>query len=200
MRAILSSLFVVVVGSAGLWQATDGLQALTAESARRLSVEEAQPAVPNIVLETMSGSATHLVDSSGKMTVVGFIYTRCPTICQTGGTYLARLRDQLENQDLEGRVRILSVSFDPTHDDVPALFSYGKAHGADGKIWTVARTTTKDLDSLLTTFGVVVIPDEFGGYEHNAAMHVVSPSGRLVAILDIDDLDAAITTIRGPAS
>ncbi len=200
MRAIMSSLFVVIIGSAALWQATDGLQALTAESARRISVAKTRPIVPDVDLETMSGTVTRLVDGNGKMTLVEFIYTRCPTICQTAGTHLARLRDRLKQHNLADRVRILSVSFDPTHDDVLALFAYGEAHGADGKIWTVTRPKPKDLAKLLKIFRVIVIPDDLGGYEHNTALHVVGADGRLAAILELDDVDGAITAVTGPTS
>ena len=33
---------------------------------------------------------------------------------------------------------------------------------------------------------VVVIPDRFGGFEHNAAIHLVGRDGRLVEISDLD--------------
>ncbi len=200
MCAVLTSLLVVVVGSAVIWHTTDGLQVITAEGARRAYVAHTQPMVPNAGLETMTETSRPLIDETGRITVVEFIYTRCPTICQTAGTHLARLRDHLKSTELGDHVRILSVSFDPAHDDVIALSSYGKSHGADGVIWTVARPTLKDLTALLTSFGVIVIPDNFGGYQHNAAIHVVSGSGRLIAILDVDDLDGAIAAIRGAMS
>ena len=47
-----------------------------------------------------------------------------------------------------------------------------------------------ELQSWLAAFGVVVIPDGLGGYAHNAAVHVVGPDRRLVAILDPEDVDA----------
>lgn len=199
MRALFASLLVIGVGTVTLWQATDGLNALTTESARRLAVACTQPPVPNVPLETMSGSSSRLV-SSDKITIVEFIYTRCPIICQTAGTYLARLRDRLKTHNLNERVRIVSVSFDPAYDDVTALADYGAAHGADGVLWTVARPGTQDLAKLLDAFGVTVIPDAFGGYEHNAALHVVSMSGRLIAIADIDDLDGALAAVAGGPS
>jgi protein SCO1/2 len=42
------------------------------------------------------------------------------------------------------------------------------------------------LDFLLKELGVVIIPDEFGGYQHNAAIHVVDRGGRVAHILDYD--------------
>ena len=200
MRTLAASLFVTVMGSACLWFATDGLQAVTSEGKRRLSVARLQPIVPDVVLETMSGSNASLVRNDGRFTLVEFIYTRCPTICRTAGTALARLRDRIEQQNLHERVRILSVSFDPENDGISELSAYGKAHGADGEIWTVARPSTTDLQKLLNAFGVTVIPDEFGGFEHNAALLVVNASGRLISVLDVDDIDRALAVIHGATS
>ncbi len=199
MQALWASLCVTAIGSSVLWCATDSLQAVTAEGARRVSVLRVKPAVTDVGLETMLGSTTRLIDG-GKFTFVEFIYTRCPTICRTTGTNLARLRDRLASDGLSNRVRILSISFDPRNDDKSALASYGKAHGANGEIWTVARSSPADLLKLLGTFGVVVIPDAFGGFEHNAALHIVDPTGRLVSILDIDDIDGAVSAVRKAAS
>ena len=200
MRTLAASLVVVVMGCACLWHATDGLQAVTSEGKRRVSVARVQPISPNVVLETMSGSKVSLVRGDGRFTLVEFIYTRCPTICRTAGAALARLSDQIKAHGLNERVRIVSVSFDPENDGTSELTSYGKAHGADGQIWTVARPSEGDLKTLLEAFGVVVIPDEFGGYEHNAALLIINPSGRLISVLDVNDIDGAFSVVRGPSS
>ena len=55
-----------------------------------------------------------------------------------------------------------------------------------------ARALRRAASSWLDAFGVVVIPDELGGYTHNAAVHVVGPERRLVAIHDLDDIDGIV--------
>jgi len=192
MRAIAASLIVSLFGAAFLWHATDGLQALTAESARRLSAARQMPAVPDLGLETMSGRFEPLRPAGGRAAVVTFIYTTCPTICQSTGTDVARLRDRFQTKGLGDRVRIVSISFDPDRDTVREMARYGEAHDADGIIWTIARPSKKDLPRLLEGFGVVVIPNAFDGYEHNAAYHIISPAGRLTAIVDMEDITGAV--------
>jgi protein SCO1 len=196
MKAFPASLMVAAFGAAFLWHATDGLQALTSESARRLSVARQKPAVPDIVLETMAGKTRPLRPDNGQASVVTFIYTSCPTLCQSAGSELARMRGGLIARGLGDRVRIMSISFDPENDTRDEMTRYGETHDADGKIWTVARPSAKDLPSLLERFGVVVIPNRFGGFEHNAAMHIINPEGKLAAIIDITDISGAITTIE----
>jgi cytochrome oxidase Cu insertion factor (SCO1/SenC/PrrC family) len=42
----------------------------------------------------------------------------------------------------------------------------------------------------------VVIPDSYGGFSHNAALHVVDPQGRLNRIIDLEDV-ATLTSLLG---
>jgi protein SCO1/2 len=76
------------------------------------------------------------------------------------------------------------------------MAEYGRWHGADGRLWAVARPAEGDLDALLKAYGITVIPDRAGGFTHNAALHVVSPDGRLQAILDMNDVDGAEDAIK----
>lgn len=194
MHPLWPSLAVVLAGVGALAASTDGFAALTTESARRLAATRDAPLMPRALVETMTG-AQEALPGPGRATVVEFIYTTCPDICQVAGGEMAKLRDRIEAGPLAGRVRLASLSFDPGRDDPEALARYGAGHGAAGRIWTVARPKAADLSDLLDAYGVTVIPDRFGGYTHNTALHVLSPEGRLVAILDIDDLDGAVAAL-----
>lgn len=204
--AVTASLIVALVGSTCLWNTTYGLQVFTAEGARRIDASREKRLVPNVALETMTGarlqipsdlrSADQSPPDRRKIAILEFIYTSCPTICQTAGADLAHLVAQLRAKNLDQHVKILSVSFDPQNDGISDLASYGDAHGADGTIWTIARPPQRDLPKLLDAYGVVVIPNEFGGFEHNAALHVVDRKGRLTAILDTNDVKGAVRATR----
>ncbi len=191
MHAALASLSILVIGCYALWQATDGLGALTTEGARRLDVAATQPDLPDLVLEDMNGRDVVLGTPGDTIAFAEFIYTTCPTICRAAGESMARLRDRLVEEGLADRVRLMSVSFDPGYDDREAMAAYGELHDADGEVWTIARPDPRDLAVLLDSFGVQVIPDEFGGFEHNAALHLIDRAGRLIRIFDIDDIDGA---------
>lgn len=196
MRPLLASLAVIAAGGAVLWQATDGFAALTTESARRVEVLRDMPAVPTVTVETMAGKRLALPPGDGRAMVVEFIYTNCPSICQSAGAELAQLRDRLASGPLAARVWLVSLSFDPARDTPERMTEYGHWHGADGRLWTVARPAEGDLDALLNAYGITVIPDRAGGFTHNAALHVVSPDGRLLAILDMNDVDGAENAIE----
>jgi protein SCO1/2 len=187
---------IILIGSLVLWFTTDGLQALTSEGARRLEITKLKPVMPNIALETMSGAYTKLKSENGHVTVVDFIYTTCPFICQVGGDNFARLQAEINESNLDNKVRIFSISFDPLKDNIEELSYYGKRHNADGKVWTIVRPKIEDLPRLLKAFGVVVIPDEEGGYVHNSAIHIIDQQGRLSSILDSNDVQGAVKTIK----
>jgi protein SCO1/2 len=55
----------------------------------------------------------------------------------------------------------------------------------------------KDLPDLLELFDVTVIPDEWGGYQHNAAIHVITSDGRFSAVYDTDAVEAVLAYAGG---
>jgi cytochrome oxidase Cu insertion factor (SCO1/SenC/PrrC family) len=51
-------------------------------------------------------------------------------------------------------------------------------------------------EALLRQLGVVVIPDGFGDYEHNAALLVFDAQGRMVRVFDLAEQDLALNYAR----
>jgi protein SCO1 len=199
IRSLLPSCAVVLLGVGAIGLATDGFRAFTEESARRLHVTERQPVMPVLTLEDMHGvdmSIGRHADATDKITLVEFIYTTCPTICQAAGDDFANLRDRFSRAGLGDRVRLLSVSFDPLRDTPELMRDYADIHGADGAIWTVARIQAQDINPMKRGFGLRVIPDGMGGYQHNAAIHLIDRSGRLSGIFDTADVDGVFNAVR----
>ncbi|APG45492.1 SCO family protein [Phaeobacter porticola] len=191
----LPSVLAAVIGGGVLWQATDGAQAFTSEAARRLDVLRAPRAVPDVQLEDMASRPVPLLPQPDEVVLVEFIYTVCGDICQIAAADFAEIRDRLQARGL--KVRLLSVSFDPERDTPEQMAIYGDAHEADGAMWTVARPRQKDLPDLLELFDVTVIPDEWGGYQHNAAIHVITGDGRFSAVYDTDAVEAVLAHVNG---
>jgi len=199
LRYLMPSVSVVVLGLSVLWIATDGLAALTEESARRLNVARGQPQVPYTQLETMYGEEASIGGPGEKtkpVTLVEFIYTSCPTVCQVAGDEFANLMAQLKAAGHGRSVQMVSISFDPWRDGPEELRSYAELHGADGELWTVSRVIPEDLPHIQKTFGLRVIRDNWGGFQHNAAIHVMNASGRLIGIVDIDDVEGALRLVE----
>ena len=188
LRTLFTSLVLLAAGIGVLASATDGFRAFTTETARRIGVREHPRAVPPLPLQTADGARTSFAALRGRWLLVDFIYTRCETYCSVQGGEFARLQRQLAGPIASGKVALLSVSFDPAHDDPAALADYQHRGGGHGTGWIAARPVGQaDLAALLHVFGVVAVPDGLGGFVHNAAIAVVDPDGRLVAILNWDD-------------
>ena len=194
-RAILASLAVAALGFAAVGHATEGFRVITAEGARRLDVEAQPRVLPDVLLEDQDGVRFRLGDYAGRPVLIEFFYTRCPTVC----TRLTAAFQTLNATMPAGGDRtpvLVGITFDPTHDTRDALRDYARAYGADGRAWRFARTAdSMDLKSLLESFGVVVIDDGIGGFDHNAAIHFVDAGGRLARIYDIEDTPAVLADL-----
>lgn len=186
-RSIAATVLVTLLGIGVLWWGTDGMAAFTAESARRVEVLRSPRALPAARLEDQDGRVFSLQDYQGRLLAVEFVYTRCASVCRTMGMAFRQIRDRLPAAALGRDIVLLSISFDAARDDPASLQAYGRAFGADGMHWRIARVHSQaDIAPLLAAFGVVVIPDGMGGFEHNAAIHLLSRDGRLAQISDID--------------
>ncbi|MCC6640222.1 MAG: SCO family protein [Deltaproteobacteria bacterium] len=204
MRALgtlLVSLAFAAAGGLVLAGATDGFQAFTTETARRIDVRAHPRPLPAIVLESDRGADLALASYRGRWLLIDFIYTRCETYCSALGGEFARLQDLLAAPIAEGRIALLSISFDPEHDDPEALHAYRKRFGDRGAGWTAARPTdAATLETVRTSFGLKIVPDGLGGYVHNVALVLVDPEGRLVEIVASGDPQATAALLRARIS
>jgi len=122
--------------------------------------------------------------------VIDFIYTRCPGVCSVAGALSSQLAHRLRRAGLDASV--LSVSVDPSHDSPARLAAYKRRSEAEPSAWrTVVPVHRQELDRLLRQLQVVVVPDGAGGFEHNAALHLVDRQCRLAEVVDLENIDAA---------
>ena len=197
LRTTIAATLVAAAGLAVTYTATDGFQAYTLESARRLAALRSTAAVPDLRLEIAGQGQARLSDMGAAVVLVDFIYTRCQTYCSALGSVYAQLGERLAPEIAAGSVRLLSVSFDPAHDGPRELLEYRDRYSPDPAGWHVARPgDAADVRRWLDAFGVVVIDDGMGGYTHNAAVHVVGPERRLAAIHDLQDVDGVVRATR----
>ena len=194
MRAVLATAVVACCGAAALWWGTEGGQALTAEAARRLDIARTPRPLPVVPLHDQNGVRTQLSDYRDAPLVLEFVYTTCPDICLALGTAF----EQLDATLPEG-VKLISVSFDPA-DDTERLGSFANRYDATAPRWRVAGVEgDAERRALLERAGVVVIPDGFGGFVHNAGLYLVDAEGRLTAVFDPDDTKGLRAALAGHA-
>lgn len=183
---------------------THDFQVWTAEGARRLDVALQPVAAPATQMAGpgMQGQTLQqLLAQQRAVTIVDFMYTRCVTVCAALGTVFQQLQTHIVQEQQAANalpspqttLRLLSISFDPTHDDAPALARYAQKLQADAQVWRFASVVRgADNAALLQRYRVTVIPDGLGGFEHNAALLVVDAQGRLVRVFDYAEVDLAL--------
>jgi protein SCO1/2 len=105
--------------------------------------------------------------TSGKITLLGFIYTSCadargcPLAYQVFHTVHHRLSEQ---GNLSARVRLVSLSFDPARDTPARMRAYSAGRPANGVEWDFLTTESpRRLLPLLDGFGQDVRVDANGG-------------------------------------
>jgi protein SCO1/2 len=204
LRTALLCIVLALGGYASAAWLTHGFQAWTAEGARRLEVALQPVPAPPVRVDGPGvpdqALATLLADGN-TVTIIDFVYTRCRTVCLALGTVFQQLQLALQAEPAGGRVRLLSISFDPGTDDPAALGKYAARMNADPSLWRFVRVADAAATRrLLDAFQVVVVPDGRGDYEHNAALLVVDQQGRLVRVFDYSDLQLALDYARSLAS
>jgi len=142
--------------------------------------------VPDFALVNQDGKTIHLDSFKGKVTLVTFIYTRCPfaDYCPLVSRNFAQIYAAMRaNPALSSKVRLLSVSFDPTHDTAPVLRQYASTFnaitgGSPLDRWQFATAPPKDLEKITQFFGVYYDPS---GAEvvHSLSTSVISPDGTI---------------------
>jgi protein SCO1/2 len=71
----------------------------------------------------------------------------------------------------------------------------------DPAAWQIVTlSSVADRRRLLDAFGIMVVPAPLGEFEHNAALHIIDPTGQLVRIVDYaaisQVIDIALATSR----
>ena len=70
--------------------------------------------VPEFAFTDQTGATVRSADLAGRVYVVDFIFTRCPTICPVTSRKMQRLGERLA--DRADAIRFISFSVDPEHD------------------------------------------------------------------------------------
>jgi protein SCO1 len=151
-------------------------------------------AVPETPLIDQDDSAISLKDLAGSAAAVTFIYTRCPLpqYCPLMDRRFAEVQEQAaKDPALAGKVRLLSVSFDPKFDRAAVLRRHAAALKADPDVWRFATAEEAVVDRFAARFGVNVIREDNGTITHNLRTAVIDPSGRVTALLDSNAWTAA---------
>ncbi|RQR48562.1 SCO family protein [Burkholderia sp. Bp9126] len=194
LRAVILAIIAASYAFFALYWGTDGFRGITSETVRKLRIAEHPAQTPNTVLVDQAGQHFTLGSAPGRpVLIIDFVYTQCETVCSAMGSRFQQLQDEILHAGLSGKIRLLTISFDPDHDTPQVIQRYAARMRADPNTWQIATVADPStLPELLKVFGIRVIPAPLGNFEHNAAFHVVDSNGRLIQIHGIDEANSRL--------
>lgn len=144
-------------------------------------------AVPDETFRDQTGRAVRLASLRGSSVALTFIYTRCPipTFCPLMDRHFATIQRAVKGDPaLRGRVRLVSISFDPVNDTPAVLARHARDLDADPRVWSFLTGDRDDIDRFASRFGVTVAraEDDPGTITHNLRTAVIDPDGRLLKV------------------
>lgn len=136
-----------------------------------------------------NGEITTSDDYLGKICLVDFFFTHCPSICPTMTLNMKRIQNAIKKECFED-VELLSYTVDPHRDSVTRLFEYAKSYDVDFNNWkmmTGDQTTIYELG----VNGYLVPNQEDalapGGFLHSEKMILVDQQQRIRGYYDGTD-------------
>lgn len=100
--------------------------------------------VKDISFTNQLGQQVSLYDIKGKVIVMDFFFTRCPTFCPGMARAMKKLQDAFKQNDTSF-VQFISVSIDPVHDSVPQLRKFADRFNASPDNWWFVTGDRKEI-------------------------------------------------------
>jgi len=116
---------------------------------------------------------------AGKVYVVEFFFTTCPSICPVMNTNMQKVQQAFQGDD---RVGIASISIDPTYDTPQVLKEYANSYGAKHPHWHFL-TGDKEAIMQLSNEGFKLYAAQSeqaeGGFEHSGMFALIDQEGHI---------------------
>jgi len=108
-------------------------------------VGKTEHSIPNFTFINQDSLTITQKTVEGKIYVVDFFFTSCPSICIDLTNNLKLVQEAFKDSD---DVFILSHSVDPKYDTVSRLKKYGEIHNINSKRWFLLRGTIEQITEM----------------------------------------------------
>lgn len=133
--------------------------------------------VPDFQFVNQNGDSISNKDYLGKVYLVEFFFTTCPSICPVMNKNLVEVEKELgENNDFG----IVSITIDPQHDTPEVLREYAANYEIDNPNWNFLTGDKEEIYTLANKgFGIFANTDESvpGGFAHSGMFALVDREG-----------------------
>ena len=140
--------------------------------------------VPNFEFTNQDGELISNSFYDGKVYVVEFFFTTCPTICPIMNENMVKIQNEFYGNLDFG---IVSFSINPKYDTPEVLKQYAKDHGATLKNWNFLTGDQEKIYELANagfTLYAGENSDAGGGFEHSGMFALVDKQGNIRSRLD----------------
>ncbi|HWH48932.1 MAG TPA: SCO family protein [Burkholderiales bacterium] len=177
--------------AAGDYQRAAAESGFVPPSAGSYRLEHIMAAPGGTVLDTDDQPKPLAHFTTGKVTVLSFMYTSCSDVwgCPFAYQVMQELKKVLDREPLlRAHLRFVSLSFDPDHDTPEAMRLYGGSHMADsgGLPWYFLTTPSpRELRPMLEGFGqdLSLVLDasgkSTGSLSHVLKVFLIDPRGSI---------------------
>jgi protein SCO1/2 len=100
--------------------------------------------VRNIQFTNQLGKKVSLADLKGKILVIDFFFSHCPTVCPGLAKAMARLQNSFTGEN-DSIVQFISISIDPEHDSVTQLRTFADKYTSNHDSWWFVTGDKKDI-------------------------------------------------------
>ncbi|WP_194766933.1 SCO family protein [Tamlana sp. I1] len=133
--------------------------------------------VPDFSFTDQNGKTITNKDYGGKVYVVEFFFTTCPTICPRMNANLIQIQNTFEGFNDFG---VASFTINPDYDTQEVLKAYADKYGVSNPNWHL-MTGDKDAIYNLSNTGFNLYsaedPDAIGGFEHSGNFALIDKNG-----------------------
>lgn len=163
------------------------------------ALERIMPAPDGRVLDTAGREAPLARYTSDMITVLSFVYTRCGDVCPLAVQVQREALDALQRDaGLRGKVRFVTLSFDPAYD-TPKVMKEFAAHfvsPGDALPWHFLTTrSTREIAGLLEGFGQDLDESDdpaLGPLSHVLKVFLIDPAREVREIYSTDFLTSEV--------
>ncbi len=154
--------------------------------------------IPDFTLTNQNGEPVSAKNFRGKTLAITFIYSECPIadFCIAMSKNFSDLANEVAgDKELEDKIRLLSISFDPKRDTPEKLKQYGLGYlgkdskATDFKIWQLAVGENAKIKKVADFFGLKYKVDskDKTQFAHSLRTIVISPDGKVQKVFSGND-------------
>jgi len=136
----------------------------------------------DFTLPTQDNKPFRLSQLRGEVVLVSFIFTTCNGSCPATTHRMSQVAHALSGE----KVHLVSISLDPKRDTPAVLREYMRLYDVDSKRWTFLTGTPKEIDGVVSDWGMWVRQTVGGSLDHPSRVFLLDRRGRVREIYNLE--------------